>query len=173
MQHCWVKVTEAQENHLTLHGAVLFIGNGGTAQEERWHEPLTCISSSRAMWQRKRIHHPAGGWQTHITDVWWEMPCVAAADTSHNHSTEGAPRCELAPCGRYSCTATGKHCHLNGTSTETLSTHPQLLAQHLPWTGRGEKKEQEKAKQKQLFYKAFTFPGSHDANCTQLRWTLL
>lgn len=53
-----------------------------------------------------------------------------------------------------------------------LSAHPQLLAQHLSmdkdWEG-GKEKRQEKAKQKQLFYKAFTFPGSHDVNCIQLR----
>lgn len=52
-----------------------------------------------------------------------------------------------------------------------LSACPQLLAQHLPvdkdWEGT--KNTQEKAKQKQLFYKAFTFPGSHDVNRIQLR----
>lgn len=56
-----------------------------------------------------------------------------------------------------------------------LTAHAQLLAQHLSmdkdWEGK--KKRQEKEKQKQLFYKAFTFPESHDVNCIQLTWTLL
>lgn len=167
-------MTEAQENHLPLHGAVLFIGDGGTAQEDGWHEPLICISSSRPVWQRESIHHPAGGWQTHMADLWLEMPRVAAAaEMSHNHSTDRAPQCEPVLCGQRSCTATGKRCDLNGTSSiEMLSAHPQLLAQHLSmdkdWEGE-KNKRQEGAKQKQLCYKAFTFPGSHDVNCIQLR----
>lgn len=127
-------MTEARENHLLLHGAVLFIGDSGTAWKEGWHEPLICISSSRPVWQRESIHHPAGGWQTHTTDLWFEIPRVvaAAAQMSHNHSTDGAAWCEPAPCGQCSCTATGKRCDLSGTSsTEMLSAHPQLLAQHL------------------------------------------
>lgn len=108
-----------------------------------------------------------------MADVWLEMPRVAAAaEMSHNHSTDGAPGCEPAPCGQSSCAATGKHCDLNRTSsTEMLTAHPQLLAQHLSMDKNWEvkKKGQEKAKLKQLFYKAFTFPGSRDVNCIQLR----
>lgn len=162
-------MTEAPENHLPLHGAVLFIGDGGTAREDRWHESLICISSSRPVWQRESIHHSAGGWQT---PMWLEMPRVAAA-AEMSHSTDGAPRCEPALCGQRSCTATGRRCDLNRTSSaEMLSAHPQLLAQHLSmdkdWEGK-KNKRQEGAKQKQLCYKAFTFPGSHDVNCIQLR----
>lgn len=165
-------MTEARENHLPLHGAVLFIGDGGTAREEGWREPLICISSSRPAWQRESSHHPAAGWQTHIADLWLEMPRVAAAaEMNHNHSTDRAPRCEPAPCGQRSCTATGKCCDLNGTSSaEMLSAHPQLLAQHLSMDkDQEESKKRQGAKQKQLCYKAFTFPGSHDLNCIQLR----
>lgn len=52
-----------------------------------------------------------------------------------------------------------------------LSACPQPLAQHLSLDKdrEGTKQRQETAKQKQLFYKAFTFPGSHDVNRTQLR----
>lgn len=142
-------MTEAQENHLPLHGAVLFIGDGGRAREDGWHEPLICISSSRPVWQRESIHHPAGGWQTHMADLWLEMPRVAAAaEMSHNHSTDRAPQCEPVLSGQRSCTATGKRCDLNGTnSTEMLSAHPQLLAQHLSmdkdWEGKKTKGKKE------------------------------
>lgn len=137
-------MTEAPENHLPLHGAVLFIGDGGTAREDRWHESLICISSSRPVWQRESIHHSAGGWQT---PMWLEMPRVAAA-AEMSHSTDGAPRCEPALCGQRSCTATGRRCDLNRTSSaEMLSAHPQLLAQHLSmdkdWEGKKTKGKKE------------------------------
>lgn len=54
-----------------------------------------------------------------------------------------------------------------------LTAYAQLIAQHVVKDWVGKKKRQEKEKQKQLFYKAFTFPESHDVNCIQLRWTLL
>lgn len=181
MQHCWVKVTEARENHLPLHGAVLFIRRWWDSTGEGWHEPLICISSSRPVWQRESIHHPAGEWPTHTADLWLEMPHVAAA----------AP--EPQPQHRWSSTVWAcpewaglLHCHsqvlqpqLNQQHRNAQCLSPALSTAPFPGQGlRGDKtkarnSKTETAKQKQLFYKAFTFPGSQDVNHIQLRWTLL
>lgn len=139
MQHCRVQVTEAQENHLPLHGMVLFIGDGGTAQEEGWHEPLICISSSRPVWQREKASiNLAGRWQTYGRSVVRNAPYG---------SIDGAPRCEPAPCRQCSCIITGKRCNLNrSSSTEMLSAHAQLLAQHLSMDRDREGKKKKKAR---------------------------
>lgn len=76
MQHCWVKVTEARENHLPLHGAVFLIGNGGTAQK-RGGMNLSSASPAEGM-------HPSPCWrmansQSQMEHHGVSLPCVGSA----------------------------------------------------------------------------------------------